>query len=308
MAPLLTIFATPKRFEGIFGTIQRNAVRSWAQLEPRPQILLLGDDAGTAELCDELGIEHVPDVECNERGIPLLGALFDAGQRRAEAGTVCFVNADIILPPELPAAVAALADWPREFLLVGQRWDLDVTAELDLTDPTWRARLEARRRAEAVPKPPVWIDYFVFRPGLFSDLPPFAVGRPGYDNWLIWHARQRGIDVVDGTRFLAPVHQNHDYSSGGGKAAVWNGVDATRNGEMLGHWSRLYSVRNATHMLDEAGRVVPARGWKYRSVPLRTGGRWALTVTRPVRHRLGLRAENLPRPPSRPLAGRAARG
>jgi hypothetical protein len=33
--PILTIFAVPKRFDRHFGVIQRNAIRSWARLEPR---------------------------------------------------------------------------------------------------------------------------------------------------------------------------------------------------------------------------------------------------------------------------------
>ena len=43
----VTIFAIPKTFEGHIGIIQRNAIRSWAQLAGI-EILLLGDEPGTA--------------------------------------------------------------------------------------------------------------------------------------------------------------------------------------------------------------------------------------------------------------------
>ena len=33
----------------------------------------------------------------------------------------------------------------------------------------------------------LWIDYFAFPRGQYHDLPPFVIGRPGYDNWLVWH-------------------------------------------------------------------------------------------------------------------------
>ena len=36
------------------------------------------------------------------------------------------------------------------------------------------------------------IDYFVFSPGVFDDIPPFAVGRPVFDNWLIWKRGEKG--------------------------------------------------------------------------------------------------------------------
>ena len=39
----LTIFAMPKAFSGHTGMIQNNAIRSWARLDPKPEILLFGD-------------------------------------------------------------------------------------------------------------------------------------------------------------------------------------------------------------------------------------------------------------------------
>ena len=67
----LTLLSTPKAFTGIFEVIQRNAITSWTRLDPRPDIILFGDDAGTAELCAELGLRHVPDVRTTDLGTPL---------------------------------------------------------------------------------------------------------------------------------------------------------------------------------------------------------------------------------------------
>ena len=30
-------------------------------------------------------------------------------------------------------------------------------------------------------------------------MPDFAIGRAGWDNWMIYHARQQGWPVIDGT-------------------------------------------------------------------------------------------------------------
>ena len=43
----LTLFATPKRFQGHIDNIQRNAIASWTRLNPRPEIILFGADDGT---------------------------------------------------------------------------------------------------------------------------------------------------------------------------------------------------------------------------------------------------------------------
>jgi hypothetical protein len=46
---MLTIFAIPKPFRGHIGVIQRNAICSWLELRQACEIILLGDDEGTAE-------------------------------------------------------------------------------------------------------------------------------------------------------------------------------------------------------------------------------------------------------------------
>src|ERR1700683_3208554 len=61
----LTIFATPKKFDGHIGLIQRNAIASWIRMNPAPEVILFGTDPGTAEVAGEFGLRHVPSVKCN---------------------------------------------------------------------------------------------------------------------------------------------------------------------------------------------------------------------------------------------------
>ena len=67
---MLTLFAIPKQFHGYSGVIQRNAVKSWTLLRPPPEIILFGDEDGTAEAVKEFGIRHIPKVARNEYGTP----------------------------------------------------------------------------------------------------------------------------------------------------------------------------------------------------------------------------------------------
>ena len=83
---MLTIFGIPKPFEGHFGVIQRNAIQSWTRLSPRCQVLLFGDETGTAEMAAEVGAQHIPKVERNEFGTPLLQDLFRQAIERANDG------------------------------------------------------------------------------------------------------------------------------------------------------------------------------------------------------------------------------
>lgn len=57
---VFTLFTIPKAFADHIGVIQRNAIGSWARLQrenqPRPEIILFGNDPGTAEISRELGL------------------------------------------------------------------------------------------------------------------------------------------------------------------------------------------------------------------------------------------------------------
>ena len=94
---MLTIFALPKPFKGHFGLIQRNAISQWARLRPRPEIILFGNEEGTAEIAQEFGLRHVSEIRRNQYGTPLLSDLFEKAQTLAGCNTLCYVNADIML-------------------------------------------------------------------------------------------------------------------------------------------------------------------------------------------------------------------
>ena len=127
----------------------------------------------------------------------------------------------------------------------------------------------------------------MFTRGLFTELPPFAIGRPGYDPWLIWRAADLGADVIDATDYVLAVHQRHDYSHVGTRAAVFSGVEAQQNAAIVDDWRHYHSIAHARLKLDATGRLVPARG---RHVPpgaspaLRR--HTSLRFTRPLRQRL----------------------
>ena len=287
---MLTILSTPKAFTGLFAVIQRNAIESWTHLEPRPEIILFGRDPGTAEICAELGLRHVPDVATNAQGTPLLSDMFMTGQAVAANPVVCWTNADIILTPSIMRAAQVVTDHPRPAYLVGRRTDLDQVTPLDFSDD-WTDTLAARARHEGERKPANWIDYFMFTRGLFVDLPPFAIGRPGYDPWLIWRAADLGADVVDATDHVLAVHQRHDYSHVGSRAVVFGGIEAEQNAAIVDDWRHYHSIAHARLKLDTSGALVPARGPAYRLARPKTYAGHVLRFTRPLRrHLLGEQA------------------
>ena len=295
---MLTILAIPKAFEGHFGLIQRNALQSWARLEPRPEIMLFGSDPGTAEAAAEVGALHVPDVATSPSGAPMLNDLLAKGQRKASHPTVCFVNADIILTQPWMRAVRLVSGWRRQFLMVGRRWDLDVLEPLDFSAPSWANDLIDRAKTSGRLATNMYIDYFVFPRGEIADVPPFAIGRPGYDNWLLWSVRQRGIPLIDASDGAPVIHQNHNYShikpargDLGGHQAYLKGEDTRRNEELIGDWKRLFTTDHATHVVTETA-VRRALSRPYVSARIELLRRHLVDITRPLRRKLGVDAQS----------------
>jgi hypothetical protein len=250
---VLTLFAVPKPFVGHIGVIQQNALESWARLRPRCEVLLMGDDAGTAEAAARLEFGHVPGVRRNESGTPRVDDLFIEAQARSRHEILAYVNADIILCADFVDAVDRVRRWQPRFLVVGQRWDLDLAAPLDFS-VAWEAELRGRLAQHGRLHAATGIDYFVFPRGLWGELPPFAIGRTVWDNWLIYRARSLGAAVVDATGAITAVHQNHDYAHHpGGAAGLWQGPEARRNRELAGSEERVYDVRDADWRLTPQG-------------------------------------------------------
>lgn len=238
---MLTIFTVPKPFEGRIGEIQRRALASWTALTGA-QVLLLGYEPGTAEAARDTGAEHVPDIARTEHGTPRLDAAFAAADGAARNDLRCFVNADVILFDDLPTAASRVAGHAERFLIVGQTIDVDEA-------PTREDALaHGHRRGAAA------LDYFVFPAGFYPEVPPFAIGRACFDNWLVWRARQDAI-VVDATADVVAAHQRHDYAHvQGGKAEAYYGEEAARNLELAGGKGHLYTLHDASHVL-RGGRL-----------------------------------------------------
>ena len=251
---MITLFSIPKAFEGPIGTIQQNALASWTALEG-VQVILLGDEAGTAEAAAGAGARHVAGLARSELGTPRLDDAFARVEALAEHPLRCFVNGDIVLLDDFLPAVLRARDAAGSFLMIGSTLDLAVEEPLALGDPLTRAELRRRALAEGRSRGATAIDYFVFTAGLFDPVPPFVVGRARFDNWLVWRARQCGI-VVDATRAVVAVHQRHDYAHvAGGLPEAHFGAEAERNLELAGGKRHLYTIHDASHRLTAGGRV-----------------------------------------------------
>jgi hypothetical protein len=255
---MLTLFAVPKAFRGHINIIQRNAITSWTRLHPRPEIILLGRDAGTAEVAQELNLIHIPDIEINEEGTPLLDSMFAVAQQQGQGSVFAYVNADIILFNDFLEAIDRLPF--EQFMMAGQRWNLEVTEPIDFSQPDWVAQVQQRARTDGKLEGPQAIDYFVFPRGFYQDIPPFALGRTAWDNWMLLDVLRRKQQLIDATPSVMVVHQNHDYNHHPqGKFGVWAGPESESNLQLLGGWDYAnFTLDLATWLLMPDGLKRPA--------------------------------------------------
>jgi hypothetical protein len=292
---MLTIFSTPKPFAGPIDVIQKNAIRSWQRLHPDVQVILVGDDEGTAQACEGLGVEHIKDVRRNALGTKYLASVYYQAEERARHKILCHVNCDIVLMSDFWQGVQKVLEFRDAFLMAGRRWDVDINSALNFDGQGWEAELRRIALSTNKQRPAQWIDYFVFPKGLYTGkLPEFLIGRPGWDNWLLWYPLSIGIPVVDASKVVLAVHQNHDYSyHPDGGQGVWYGEEAQHNYGLL-------RAKGEYETLESASYVISDRGLKRRHRRQLAKRRrefvaflyslWfiVLNITRPLRRALGL--------------------
>ena len=269
MTPFLTIFTTPKPFTNPhIAVIQRNALRNWTRLGAEVQVLAIGEEAGLAEAAQELGVGFVPQVQRNTQGTPLVSDIFRQARCSSESPFLAYVNADMLLLPDILQATRTLSQTGANFLMVGQRWDLDMlqadgsTQELPFQQG-WEQALRDLVRQRGQLHPPAGSDYFIFPRQGFVQMPDFAIGRAGWDNWMIYAARKQGWRVVDATQAVQVIHQNHDYSHLPGGQPHYRLPETHENVRLAGGRNTVFTLQDASHTLAGDGlRPIPLTGKK----------------------------------------------
>jgi len=245
----ITLFSAPKPLtDPHIATIQRNAIRSWTLL-PEVEVILLGEETGLAEAARELGVRHIPNVTRNTSGTPLISSMFSLARENSNSPLLCIVNADMLLMQDFVEAAKQVVKLKDNFILLSQRWDLDVAQPLEFTKG-WESRLRNTVHATGILHRPAGSDFFLFPKSCYTDVPDFAIGRAGWDNWMIYKARQEKWPVIDCTPSVMIVHQNHDYGHLPGGQAHHTLPETDENIRLAGGQAAIrYTILDSTHRL-----------------------------------------------------------
>jgi hypothetical protein len=214
--------------------------------------MLLGDEDGMADAASSLGVRHIPAVERNEYGTPLVNSIIRTAEAEARGDVLCYINADIMLTNAFMRAVEAVH--LKKFLMIGRRWDIDREDIPELASANWELLLEKSVAAHGSLHEPTGIDYFVHTRGLWRNVPPFALGRWIWDNWLVFAARASHTPVIDASNLVLAVHQNHTYAHHDGPTeSLLDKPEARRNIDLAGGYGYAFTIEDASHILSSRG-------------------------------------------------------
>ena len=255
---LITLFSAPKPFTNPhIALIQRNAIQSWTLL-PDVEVILLGEETGLAEAARDLGVKHISKVKCNESGTPLISSMFQLTRENSQGDLLCIVNADMILMPDFLEAARTSQRLREKFVLLSQRWDMDVTQPIEFSEG-WEKHLRSTVHRQGSLHRPAGSDFFLFPQSCYAKIPDFTIGRAGWDNWMIYKARKEKWAVIDCTPSVMIVHQNHDYSHLPGGKPHYEHPDTNENIRLAGGEANIrYTILDATHQLA-GGKLVRPR-------------------------------------------------
>ncbi|MEM2351975.1 MAG: hypothetical protein QXT26_06170, partial [Thermoproteota archaeon] len=155
---------------------------------------------------------HVPEVARNEFGTPLLNDIFKKAQHLAANDILCYVNADILLTNSLINAIDRSAQRFKRWVLVCAPINLEIPEHFTVASENWESDL---RKLGVRQHPPTTCgaDIFVFTRCIYHSLPPFAIGRYFWDNWIMGSFACRGIPVIDATAYVRAFHLSHEGST-----------------------------------------------------------------------------------------------
>jgi hypothetical protein len=250
---MITIFTNPRPFFNHFDTIQRNAIQSWLKLKPECEIVLFEDEEKTtSKVAEEFGLRCITDIACDEFGTPLLSDVLNKVQNLASYSIIAQINTDIILMFDFLDMIKRINTIMGEkpFFLSGRRWDLEIKENINFSKADWENELREKIKKEGKLHGFAGMDYWIFPKNLLFDPPPFIVGRPGMDSWLVFKAKKLKIPVIDATEIVTIIHQNHNYPQ---KRKPFFEIEKKRNLKLAGGLTNMCTLRDADWILTKDG-------------------------------------------------------
>lgn len=247
---MITIFTIPKPFVGENIINQVNAVQSWINVVKNAQIILWGDDKGVEEYSKILNVDYGGAVPRNGFNTPLISTVFEKTKEIAKYDFLIYINTDIILIDDFNKIAFNYLKLYEKSIICGRRIDLALNRKLNF-NIDWIADLKTEVTHKGLMHNNSGIDYILYKKDLNIKLKQFAVGRPGWDNWLLYYAKKNNIKVLDASQIVTAIHQNHK------PAYSYNDKETRENQKMLTNYLEVANIYHADYVLNSQGIVKP---------------------------------------------------
>ena len=203
---MLTLITTCRPFDNPeFSAIQRNAITSWTFLKPRPEIIVMGNEKGVVDFCDELNIINY-DVEYSDHGTPMLDSIMNTGEEKASNDYILLVSSDVVLFQNTIKAFKILKDTMIDFCGVARKKQQQEIKALDF-NTNWRNQVRHGLRWNLITSG----DFFMYPKGYWGEIPPFIIGRTACDSWLFDESSKKGT-LIDLTEAVEIIDYKHSYN------------------------------------------------------------------------------------------------
>ena len=184
---VFTTFKCPK-CDSLRQKIEDNTLHTWSKM-------------------NKVTFEVISNMATNEHGVPILGDMYTKMfQKCPDAQTYTYVNGDIMATSDFVETIEAVQSIGN-FLMVGKRTNVPWSENHDAEHANFNFDSHFRRgalfRSDAQ-------DYFTVTKNAidWKTIPPFVVGRPGYDNWLVDHIYHNSkVALIDATKTISVIHQ-----------------------------------------------------------------------------------------------------
>jgi hypothetical protein len=191
--------------------VQTDALLSWKNLKPKPEIIIIGNDPGTAEICKKHGFIHVTDVKCSSTGTPICIDFIRQAEKRASNDIMLLCSGDIYITQDTIEAAKAISKEKDEFCVVPRKKFVDIENGKVVRDvicgtgtpwATWQGG-----------------DYWLHSKGIFEGMPDFLIGRHYLERWMYrWLCNKDAL--IDGTLAITCLHQKHPHEMRDGHGEV----------------------------------------------------------------------------------------
>ena len=230
----LIIFTTCKPFIDDDAWRQEQAIKSWMLLEGmEKQIIIIGNDAGTKEICEKHNLTHEPNIK-TLLGVPYLYSMFEIANKYAtDDDVLLWTNADMLYFNTMITCIKSFkrnlaVNELKKYLLIGRRIDWFNPRKLkheDLNENiikniNWhntqsvQVSLMESLNYECAYHQMTGIDYVIHSKSTFVDIidPNLVIAGWRHDMVLVGAGISNNIFTCNISDVNPCIHQNHDYN------------------------------------------------------------------------------------------------